>query len=302
MKKRTIGIVLLVILFVPLILILSNWSTVQATIIQRLKNQIRQDFLAQDTAVNRTINTPRTEDAFSFALVTDIHNNTKGLTSAVQEINSSSAEFTIGLGDYTDVGTKQEFDKIKQQLNKLNKPYWLLPGDHDLWNGRDKTDDPKIYFSQSFPNSPQNQVKHGVQFLFLDNADLYQGVNTDDLAEFKEVLLNSQSSTTLVFSHKAITHPLTIHRMGYINDTKNEEVAQQAAEILEAIQNKKNTRIILFSGDLHTFSKYTFPGDKFEGYTIGALTETKNFQTPRFAIVHIGKDNSVTVEDKPINK
>jgi predicted phosphodiesterase len=302
MRKRTIGAILLAGIITIVTVISLNWATVRNTLVAVLKKQLREDFLTQASVDNKEKITVSKEIKFSVALVTDVHNNTKGITTAVQQINNSNATLLIGLGDYTNVGTREEFIPIKTSLKRLAMPYFLLPGDHDLWNGRDKDQDPEYYFHSTLGGNPDNFIKEGVQFIFLDNADLYEGISDEDKVKFENDLSTSTQSIIIIASHKAIYHPLTIHRMGYINDSKNDKVAAQAEDILAQIKSKKNAKIILISGDLHNFSRYDIPTDNYEAYSIGALTEYKNFQSPRYAIMNINKDNTVTIKDIPLEK
>ncbi|MDQ3098242.1 MAG: metallophosphoesterase [bacterium] len=301
MRKRTI-LVLLVSIAALISVLFLNWLSVRNSVVGALKKQLREDFLGKAVLEDKKAPVHNSELKLSFAVVTDIHNNTKGLNSAIEEINKSKVQFVIGLGDYTNVGTKEEFNPIKNSLSRLAKPVYLLPGDHDLWNGRDKDKSPDYYFDEAFPGDLNDFTKSGVQFLFLDNADLYEGVHAQAIETFENELDQTNEPVIIITSHKAIYHPLTIHRMGYINDTKNEKVAAQATELLGMINAKKNSKIILLSGDLHAFSKYNLPSDKYEAYTIGALTDTKNFQSPRYAIVNVYKDNTVVVSDIPLTQ
>jgi len=301
MRKRTILIVLIVLVSSAILPVLLNWVTVRNTLVRALKTQLRKDFLSELNEI-KTKESVKTESKLVFSIVTDVHNNTNGLSRAIKEINNSEVKFVIGLGDYTNIGTEEEFTPIKSSLRSLKKPYYLLPGDHDLWNGRDKREEPEYFFHKSFPKVPTNFINNGTQFLFLDNADLYTGVPENELNNFIEDIEKTTEPLILIFSHRAIYHPLTNHRMGYINEEKNEEVSNQANQIINTIKNKKNSKITLFSGDLHAFSKYSLPSDSYEAYSIGALTETKNFQNPRYGIVRISTDNNITVEDVPLRE
>ncbi len=300
MNKRTILIVLLLVSILGVAVTIFNWIAVRNTLVQILKKQIRKDFLIQLSLDNSNSNQQISQDKFTVALVSDVHNNTDGLTQAVTQINKSNVDFTIGLGDYTNVGTQEEFEPVKKTLSKLSSPYYVLPGDHDLWNGRDKTENPRVFFNEIFTEHPKNQVYKGIHLIYLDNADIYKGVSQTEQEEFVNTLADSKEPLVIIFSHKAIYHPLTTHRMGYINEEKNKEVESQAEEIWKEILGKKNAKIVLISGDLHSFSKYSLSSDKFDAYTIGAITRDKNFQSPRYAILHVGVDNTVRIEDKPL--
>ncbi len=302
MKKRTILLVLLITVFLAILFITFNWILVRNTFVRAIKKQLRSDFFSQTVPENIPASDKKPENKFSFALITDIHNNVSGLNSTVKKINDSQSGFVVGLGDYTNVGTKEELSPVKKSLDNLAVKYYLLPGDHDLWNGRDKKDEPEIFYQEVFGIAPQPFSYHGVKFIFLNNADIYDGLTSLDISQFKKELNDSKESNIIIFSHKAIYHPLTIHRMGFINEIKNEKVYEQAEDILKSINSKKGSKITLFSGDLHSFSKYSVDTDNYEAYSIGALTKTKNFQSPRYSLVYIGTDGTVTVKDIPLQE
>lgn len=73
---------------------------------------------------------------FKFALVTDTHvsnpNNNEDLQRTVEDINSQSdIAFVILSGDVTEFGSDEELKTAKSILDKLNKPLYILPGNHD---------------------------------------------------------------------------------------------------------------------------------------------------------------------------
>ena len=73
---------------------------------------------------------------FSFALVTDTHIGGEGadedLIRTVNDINSvDSVAFVIISGDVTEFGSDAELRKAKEILDALNKPWYIIPGNHD---------------------------------------------------------------------------------------------------------------------------------------------------------------------------
>lgn len=79
----------------------------------------------------------RSQDVmFSFALVTDTHIGGEGadedLIRTVNDINLiDSVAFVIISGDVTEFGSDAELRKAKQILDALNKPWYIIPGNHD---------------------------------------------------------------------------------------------------------------------------------------------------------------------------
>lgn len=73
---------------------------------------------------------------FSFALVTDTHIGGEGadkdLRRTVSDINATdSLSFVIISGDVTEFGSDAELRRAKEILDGLDKPWYIIPGNHD---------------------------------------------------------------------------------------------------------------------------------------------------------------------------
>jgi predicted phosphodiesterase len=71
-----------------------------------------------------------------FAWITDTHIGSsleaeKDLNKVVEDINNREVSFTIVTGDVTEKGLNTEIIRAKQILSKLNRPYFVIPGNHD---------------------------------------------------------------------------------------------------------------------------------------------------------------------------
>ena len=76
------------------------------------------------------------QTAFKFAHVSDTHIGShqadEDLRRTVKSINADSTlKFVVITGDITDFGTDAEFHLAKQILDSLNKPWHIIPGNHD---------------------------------------------------------------------------------------------------------------------------------------------------------------------------
>ncbi len=305
MKKNSTAIALIACLSIGIVgFMYFDRINILAQIRNTLKNKMLQDFT--NTLTNTTDITKDTNDnkqiKYSFAVISDIHNNTEELKQAIEIINKQNEEFVVGLGDYTDVGTTEELTKVSNELKNLNKKFYSVPGDHDLWNGRDKGTEPITYYQNIFGKTPEAFISKDIQFIFLNNADLYTGINQEELNNFYTTLENTPSETIIIFSHKAIYHPLTIHKMGYVGDEKNDVVLTQADEISSKLTATRDKKIYLMHGDLHSSSKFNGSSDNIKNFTIGALEKKKNFQTPRFSIANIYVDGTVDTQDVPVEE
>jgi len=93
---------------------------------------------------------------FKFAWLSDIHvgypTAAEDLQRSVTDINSSdSISFTIVSGDITATGTLEELSLAKHILDTLEKPYYIIPGNHDTkWSESGCTDFIKLWGKDRF--------------------------------------------------------------------------------------------------------------------------------------------------------
>ncbi|HKC34536.1 MAG TPA: PQQ-binding-like beta-propeller repeat protein, partial [Chitinophagaceae bacterium] len=93
---------------------------------------------------------------FKFAHVSDTHigsnNAEEDLRRTVQSINyDSTIKFVILSGDITDFGADAELHLAKQILDSLNKPWYIIPGNHDAnWSESGTNSFKKIFGSETF--------------------------------------------------------------------------------------------------------------------------------------------------------
>lgn len=94
--------------------------------------------------------------SFSFALVTDTHVGGSGadedLRKTVKDINyNDSLSFIILSGDITEFGSDRELKLARQILDSLNKPWYIIPGNHDTkWSESGANSFRTIFGSESF--------------------------------------------------------------------------------------------------------------------------------------------------------
>ena len=49
-----------------------------------------------------------------------------------QDINAQKPDLVVASGDFTQVGTKKEFEQARQFLDTLHAPVFAVPGNHDV--------------------------------------------------------------------------------------------------------------------------------------------------------------------------
>ena len=93
---------------------------------------------------------------FNFVQITDLHvggsTGAEDLRRTVKELNENdSIQFVIATGDITEFGSAQELSLAKQILDSLQKPWYIVPGNHDSnWSESGTNDFLKIFGSEYF--------------------------------------------------------------------------------------------------------------------------------------------------------
>ena len=108
--------------------------------------------------------------SFKFAFVSDTHiggsTAAEDLRRTVQDINSNEAlSFVVITGDITEFGSDAELKLAKQILDSLNKPWHIIPGNHDS------------NWSESGSNSFK-QIFGAETFSFTHNGYLFAGTSS----------------------------------------------------------------------------------------------------------------------------
>lgn len=144
---------------------------------------------------------------FKFAWITDCHvgaNNAESeLDSVVSIINfMSDIEFTIVSGDITEKGRNIELEKAKSILDKLNKPYYIIPGNHDTkWSESGTLKFFDLWIDDKFYFEYNNTV-----FIGLSSAIVWRGggghFTPEHIAWLKEKLSKVSKEKEIIF----ITH------------------------------------------------------------------------------------------------
>ena len=230
--------------------------------------------------------------SFKFLLVADSHNENENLKKA---LTSPEVAFAIGLGDYTDVGTIAELQAAKKIFDAANLRYFVTAGDHDLWNSRDKGEDPTTNFVKVFGSPFQSFSYKNARFLIIYNSDNYLGVGDSQRNWLNEenARIKKEPGTELVlaFLHEPLYHPSSIRGMGKVEP----KLGTQAKEITKLL--KDNGVKEIFAGDIHYLTIYTEPDSGMPMTTVGALTVVRNAQNPRYAVVSVYEDGNYDVED-----
>ena len=107
------------------------------------------------TCLGLAANVPLT-DTLKFAVVTDTHigktGNNTGLKTIVNDINKNpKIDFVLHAGDVSDFGYDNQLSEAKLLMDGLNKPYFIVPGNHDTgWSGSGSLIYNKLWQEQKF--------------------------------------------------------------------------------------------------------------------------------------------------------
>ncbi len=93
---------------------------------------------------------------FTFAHVTDTHiggkTSSEDLQKTIDDINSiPNIDFVLFTGDITEFGSDNELEEAKKLIDQLNKPWYIVPGNHDSkWSESGCNSFVRIFGSESF--------------------------------------------------------------------------------------------------------------------------------------------------------
>ncbi|MGE0021638.1 MAG: PQQ-binding-like beta-propeller repeat protein [Draconibacterium sp.] len=215
---------------------------------------------------------------FQFALVTDTHvggsTGAADLELTVADINlNPDIEFVILSGDVTEFGSERELLEAKSILNKLGKPCYVLPGNHDSkWSESGNNDFVTIFGAEEF-----SFEKNG--FLFIGTASgpnmrMAPGLVPREQMVFLEKTLRQMKDTA---------QPVI-----FINHYPLDESLANAGEVIELLKTR-NIQVSLL-GHGHTNKKFDFEG--IPGAMCRSNLRAKN---------EVGGYNVVTVEADSIS-
>ncbi len=233
---------------------------------------------------------------FRFLLIADSHNDSTNLKVAISQARQTypDLKFIIGLGDYTDVGTIEELKNTKIELDNANLRYFLIPGDHDLWDSRNRNLPATSDFTKVFGPNYQSFTYENYRFLLIDNSDDYLGLGEAQLKWINNELEKAKSDSVkgiFIFVHEPLFHPSSDHVMGKLE----KDLRLQAKTLIFQFKGAGVKKI--FAGDIHYFSEYSEPETNLSMVTVGAVVTDRNPQSPRYAVVSVLDDSNTKVED-----
>lgn len=211
------------------------------------------------------------------ALLSDSEGANNQVEKIVKLSNVENLDAVIHLGDLTPLGVKKDLASTKDTLDLLTIPYYVVPGDRDLYysHGLDA-------FNEYFGDSYYFKEIKGLGFLFIDNSNEYEGINKDEWVFIEE---NISRSDFVVLHNPLLTTDIPYggnKRMGEYDSS----VSEQRDRLLELVRNS-NVKAI-FAGDQHYYSETRDNVKKdLIQIVVGSVNEVRNLQTPRFVILEL---------------
>ena len=147
------------------------------------------------------------DETFSFAWISDNHLGSYAyaeddLRQAIEDINAiDSLEFVILTGDLTEFGVTSEFALLKQMLDSLNKPYYMVDGNHDVNWSENGTTTFGNYFKGNAPRFCFDA--HGIRFIGCGSGPMLRmgapHIPREEINWLKETLASTHKDQPVVF-------------------------------------------------------------------------------------------------------
>lgn len=147
------------------------------------------------------------DETFSFAWISDNHLGSfayaeDDLVQAIEDINANgSIEFVVLTGDLTEFGVTSEFALLKEKMAALNKPYYMVDGNHDVnWSENGTTT-----FGNFFEgNAPRFCFDaHGIRFIGCGSGPMLRmgapHIPREELNWVKSVLDTTHTDMPVMF-------------------------------------------------------------------------------------------------------
>lgn len=244
-----------------------------------------------------TIKAPDVPLDFKFAIVTDSHNDNEDLKKALTQAKDAGAKFAVGLGDYTNVGTPDELRSAKLAFDTVNLSYYVTPGDHDLWDSRNRNLPAVKGFTDVFGSPYQSFAYSDARFILVYDSDNYLGLNSAQLTWLEGELSRvnqDKPKNIFIMTSSPLFHPSSDHFMGKVTP----KLIDQAEHLRKLFKDSNVSEV--FAGDVHFYSRYTDPKYDLKMTVVGAVTKDRNAQNPRYVMVDVYIDGSYNIEDLEI--
>lgn len=135
-------------------------------------------------------------DTFSFAFITDTHEDYNDLRTAVDDISKMShIQFVLIGGDFTTQGLLKEYKEFHHIMNNLRQPYFTVIGNHDYRSNGD------LIYKEMFGDYNYSFVFKQSKFILFD-AIVWESESDPDLNWLSDELTNEkENEKVFITSH-----------------------------------------------------------------------------------------------------
>jgi len=170
------------------------------------------------------------------ALIADSHSNYRDLDLTINKINQEDIDFTVHLGDMTELGLAIEYEAAASLLSRLQKPWLTVIGNHDaVGNGRN-------IYRKIFGSENQVFDSRGYRFIIFNNNQL----------EYMDTGL-SWAWLRYQITNSALPVVLFQHANPFNTDNFSSDQIQEIQSILKLPRLRA-----VFHGHLHSFQQSFF--------------------------------------------
>ncbi|MBU1104632.1 metallophosphoesterase [Patescibacteria group bacterium] len=223
----------------------------------------------------------------TIALVADTHNYNDNLQMALEIAKENKVDFVIHLGDMSNVGTLEELTNAKKGLDESGLEYFVLPGDHEYyvseWNGSPSINNFANVFGEVLDGLVLTWNSINLKFEIISLCE-----TSSECGNLKSITGFASFVNEVNFKFKNEDKYLFLHEPLY--------PLGKDSQLLERVR-KSNVKAV-FAGDAH-FSSETPDSvrSSLKHIVIGALTEERNLQTPRFSLLRLYANGEYSVEE-----
>lgn len=233
------------------------------------------------------------------ALLSDSQGDNETLEKVLEDISVKKVDAVFHLGDISEGGEYDQFVQTKELLDRYQvssspdsyETYVTLPGDHDFnWKPQHSLEN----FRQVFGMGELNRVidPDGVRFIIWDNANRDVDADTVNIGR-RRWLKEQMEGQELVFvlAHRPFYSPYFKSRV----DPRGRDMLK----LLRQAVKGSDTKVVVFSGDTHSYARYVDPETGIENITVGAAGTYKNF-LPMWTQLTVYTDGSFDIQPKPL--
>ena len=148
-------------------------------------------------------------EKFTFAWISDNHLGSfayaeDDLVQAIEDINQmDTVEFVLLTGDLTEFGVTSEFALLKEKLAALNKPYYMVDGNHDVNWSENGTTTFEHYFKGNAPRFCFDA--HGIRFIGCGSGPMLRmgapHIPREEINWLKSVLDTTSKDQPIIFAN-----------------------------------------------------------------------------------------------------